>query len=152
LVLLDEANAGDAAFVKHYYAEAEKHYKAELAEAERNGPENPLVQIALDHLGTNYMAWGRYGEAEAAYLRRITVAEKVYAKRPEEILPSLIDIAWLYLKQGRVPDAETYNRRALAIIAKLEPGEHRAAVAETEGQRESIEAIKNNKIVSPNPK
>ncbi len=40
LVLLDEANAGDAAFVKHDYAEAEKHYKAELAEAETNGPEN----------------------------------------------------------------------------------------------------------------
>jgi hypothetical protein len=45
-----------------------------------------------------------------AYLRRITVAEKVYAKKPAEILPSLIDIAWLYMKQGRVTDAETYNR------------------------------------------
>ncbi len=98
------------------------------------------------------MAWGRYGEAEAAYLRRITVAEKIYAKKPAEVLPSLIDIAWLYLKQGRVTDAENYNRRALAIIAKLEPGEHSEPVAETEGQRKLIEGIRNNKIESPNPK
>jgi hypothetical protein len=75
---LDHQNAGDASFIRSDYLVAEKEYKAALAIAEEDGPDNNLVQTATGYLGINYLAQRKYPESETAYQRQIKVAEKLY--------------------------------------------------------------------------
>jgi|GEM_PF-3613575 len=149
LAFLDHQNAGDKAFIRGDYAEADNHYRLALAEAEKGGKKTPLVQVALASLGTNYLAWGKYDEAESAYKRQVAVAEKVYGPDSSGMLSPLLDITWLFLKQNRVLEAEACNQRALAIVSKLKQGEHKEAAAVIEGQRELIEQSKNQSSRNP---
>ncbi len=149
LTFLDHQNAGDKAFIRGDYAEADNHYRLALAEAEKGGKKTPLVQVALASLGTNYLAWGKYDQAESAYKRQVAVAEKVYGPDSSGMLSPLLDITWLFLKQNRVLEAEACNQRAQGIISKLKEGERKEAVAEIEGQRRRIEQIKNQSSMKP---
>ena len=41
-IIFDQQKAGDAAFARGSYVEAERHYKDALVEAEKNGPEDQI--------------------------------------------------------------------------------------------------------------
>lgn len=138
ITFLDCQNNGDSAFRRGDYVEAEHQYRASLAIAENDGKENPLVLIALRSLGTNYMAWKKYAEAETIYKREIAVGEKLYGGSSPNMLTPLTDITWLYLQQGRFSDAEGYNNSALAIINKLSAAEHEEDRAVIQSQKEWI--------------
>ncbi len=142
VTFLDHQNTGDAAFVKKDYVNAEKEYKAALADAEKRNPDSPLIRIALDSLATNYMAWGKYAEAEATYKREIEIVEKQQGTESAEMLSALENMTWLYLKQQRFGEADILNKKALAIVNSLSPDKHRADLSVLESQREAIEQHK----------
>ena len=141
---LEHRNAGDSAYNKGDYLEAEKHYKAALVVAEKQSPNNSQVQTALHYLGVNYVAQGKYAEAEATYKRQINVAETVYGAESPDLLSPLSDITLLFIKQGRFDAAGQYNQRALSIISKIPKGEHKEAVELTESLRDWIQKGKSS--------
>ena len=137
---IDHQNAGDAAFIKNDYLEAERQYKAALAVAEEDGPDNYLVQTASHYLGINYLAQKKYAESEIAYQRQLKVAEKLYGTESPELLSPLDDITWLYINWKRFDDAQSHNERALSIAARLSEGEHKDAMARAESLSDLIKA------------
>jgi tetratricopeptide (TPR) repeat protein len=114
---LARQNAGDEAFKKGNYSEAEKQYKANLEDAENYGPQDQ-IPTAFHYLADVYIAQQRYAEVEKAYQQEVSSAEKVWGEGSPETLHALTDIALFYVEQNRSADAEKYNRRALAIGEK----------------------------------
>jgi tetratricopeptide (TPR) repeat protein len=113
--ILEHRMAGDQAYMKDDYAEAEKQYKNALALAELYGPEEPLVLTNLYPLGMLYMTQKRDAEAEAVFRRRIKLAEKIKAQDPEGLASVYEELATLYLLRGRYSEAEPVYKRALAL-------------------------------------
>jgi tetratricopeptide (TPR) repeat protein len=137
---LDHQNAGDAAFIRDDYLEAEKQYKAALAVAEEDGPDNYLVQTASHYIGINYLAQKKYPESEIAYQRQLKVAEKLYGAESPELLSPLDDITALYINWKRFDDAQRHNERALSIAARISNGEQKEAIVLAQSLRDWIKA------------
>ena len=57
--------AGDKAYQRGNYPEAEKQWGAAVREAEGFGPQDPLLATSLNNLAVLYRAQGKYAEAEA---------------------------------------------------------------------------------------
>lgn len=112
---LEYQNAGDKAYVGNNYAEAEKQYRAALAVAEENGPENTLVLIGLRSLAQLYMSQKKDADAESLFQKRIEIAEKISSKEPEKLATMYDDLATLYLLRDRYSEAEPLYKRALAL-------------------------------------
>lgn len=110
--------AGDQAFTQKDYVEAEKQYKAAIAEAEKAGPENGMVIIALHYLAQVYSAQQRDDEAEAILKRRLAMAEKIWVQEPKLLAAAYDDLAIFYLTKNRPADAKPYYERALTVEAE----------------------------------
>ena len=61
----------------------------------------------------------RYGEAEPAFRRALTIAEANQGGKNLQAAISLSNLAALYRIQGRVKEADTMHRRAQDIRAQL---------------------------------
>jgi tetratricopeptide (TPR) repeat protein len=109
--------AGDEAFKKGDYSEAEKQFKANLEDAVSYGPQDQ-IPTAFHYLASVYIAQKRDAEAERAYQQELASAEKIWGQGKAETLHALTDIALFYLDQNRLADAEKYNGKALAIGEK----------------------------------
>jgi tetratricopeptide (TPR) repeat protein len=132
-------SAGQDASLKGDYAEAERHYQAALAEAEKDGPANLRVISALHNLGMNYLLYQeKYDEAEKAFLREVDAAKKVHGARHPDVLYALSDITQLYIIRRRFNEAEKYNQEALEISGQVSGDEHKAAIKYTETLRDVI--------------
>lgn len=113
--ILEHRMAGDQAYMKDDFAEAEKQYKNAVALAELYGPDDPLVFTNLYFLGMLYMIEKKDAEAEAVFQRRIKIAEKTKAQDPEGLAGAYELLATLYLLRGRYSEAEPVYKQALAL-------------------------------------
>src|SRR5262245_48639384 len=55
----------------------------------------------------------KYVEAELLYLRALAIREKALGPNHPDVAQTLLDLAWLYYKQGQYQKAEPLFRRAL---------------------------------------
>lgn len=124
---LARQNAGDEAFKKGDYSEAEKQYKANLEDAENYGPQDQ-IPAAFHYLADVYIAQQRGADVEKAYQQEVSSAEKIWGEGRPETLHALTDLALFYVEQNRLADAEKYNRKALAIGEKGVGKEYESAV------------------------
>jgi tetratricopeptide (TPR) repeat protein len=105
--------AGDEAYRRGDYGEAEKAWKAQL-EFEVNMGSNRSV----DNLAILYQAQGKYDEAEPLYERSLAMTEKFLGPEHPEVAQILDKLASLYQAQGKHAEAEPLHVRALAIVEK----------------------------------
>jgi tetratricopeptide (TPR) repeat protein len=77
-------SAGNDALREHDYVKAETYFNAALNEAEKESSENKYIDDALFKLGVTYLLFEKFDEAEAAFLRQLAVAEKIYGPESEE--------------------------------------------------------------------
>jgi tetratricopeptide (TPR) repeat protein len=114
----EHVTAGNKSYEQGNYNEAEEYYQAALKEAEKNGSENEYVGYALFNLGRVYEAQGKYPKAEVAYRQRLAIAEHIWDSGHPKTLSALNRLADFYVMQGKLAEAESYNRKALAIVEK----------------------------------
>ncbi len=110
-------DAGDVAYTKADYAEAEKQYRANLEDAENYGPPEQ-IPTALHYLANVYNAQRRYAEAEKLYRQEVARAEELWGEGDPRTLRALTDVGLFYVDQGRLADAAAYNDKALAIVKR----------------------------------
>ncbi len=105
--------------LSHYagreYGQAEAAFIRTLALRENKyGPNHYTLTGTLEHLGDLYRRQGRFGEAEAAYQRRIGIELRLGA-RTNSVALALRSLASLHQLRGRYADAEQLYRAALII-------------------------------------
>jgi tetratricopeptide (TPR) repeat protein len=102
--------AGDEAYGRGDYGEAERHWKAQL-EFEVNMGSNR----SLNNLARLYEAQGRYAEAETIYERSLAMMEKTLGPEHPELSESLNNYTAFLRKMGRDAEAAKIEARLLAI-------------------------------------
>lgn len=107
-------NAGDDAYVRSDYSEAERQYQAALRKAERTGVHNVTYMICLRSLAQVYVAQGRTGEAEATFKRRVELLGEPPAD-PSYASTVYDDLATFYILSGRVTEAKPLYQRAILL-------------------------------------
>ena len=98
--------AGMAAYAHGRHAEAEKHWKAALKEAEKFGERDPRLATSLNNLGLLQSGQGRYTEAEPLFRRALAIREKALGPEHREVAQSLNNLAALYQAQGNHAEGE----------------------------------------------
>lgn len=86
-------DAGLEAFRKRNAAEAERQFKAALAEAEKLGPKEPKISDSLKALARLYQLTGQLGPAEEFCRRRLAFNEKAQRAGHMEIAHSQLELA-----------------------------------------------------------
>jgi tetratricopeptide (TPR) repeat protein len=79
---------------------------------------------ALNLIGLNLHAQGRYNEAEPLYVRALALWERGLGPDHPHTIASLRNLAELYHMQGRYGEAEPLYQRALAICERELGPEH----------------------------
>lgn len=79
-------------------------------------PESADHAAALNNLAQIYADTGRNEEAEDTFLQALTVAENAYGEASVELVPSLVNLASLYDRQGRHGDAYVVTRRTVELL------------------------------------
>lgn len=77
------------------------------------------VAIAWNNLATAYYGAGRYGEAEEAFLRSITIQRQYVGKQNAFMVSCLNALAACYYKQGKLFEAERYYLEELEIQEQM---------------------------------
>jgi tetratricopeptide (TPR) repeat protein len=121
-------NAGDDAYVRRNYTEAEQQYKAAVSKAERLSPTDPLTLICMRSLAQVYVAQGRTGDAEAIYKQRVELA-KQSPKDPAYWSTVYDDLATFYILKGRIEEAKPFYDQSIALT-KTAYGDENSKVAE----------------------
>ena len=116
--------AGDEAYQRGDYAEAEKSWLAALKEAQNFRPEDPRLGASLNDLAMLYATQGKYAEAEPLYNRALAIAEEALGPEDPAVAACLGNLAGLYRTQGKYAEAEPLSNRALAIVEKARGPEH----------------------------
>jgi tetratricopeptide (TPR) repeat protein len=104
------------------YPEAEKVKREEIELMERirdkdNYPEySTNYPMSLESLGFILTEGNKYEEAEEVYRKALTYRERVYGASHKSVATSLINLGNLYLRQGKLSEAEVMSRRALSIL------------------------------------
>ena len=94
--------------------------EAELLEKRARQTPNRSDEYASDDVrlrneAAAHAAQGKHAEAAQLYQSAISAAEKRYGPKHPRIVHSLNPLAELYVKQGRLAEAELLLKRALAI-------------------------------------
>src|SRR5947209_5000507 len=76
------STAGAQALSAQNYPEAERQFKIAITAAEAFGPNDARLAVSLNDLGMLYYRLGRYQEAEAIFVRAVSVWEQ--AKRGKD--------------------------------------------------------------------
>src|SRR3990172_3022146 len=100
------------------YDDAERMFRAALAETEKLGVEDERAATTYSNLGSVCQKLARYAEAEQHYQRAVEIYEKVLGSRHRKVAVALDNLASLYAAQKRYPDAESYGQRALGIMER----------------------------------
>ncbi len=98
--------AGQEAYQRADYAEADKQFMAALKQAEGFGPQDPRLATSLNGLAALYRSLGRYAEAEPLHKRALAIGEKALGPNHADVAQSLNDLAVLYARQGKSAEAE----------------------------------------------
>src|SRR5712691_7161283 len=93
--------AGDDAFARGNYAEAEKEYKAALELARHRGVDKSNFVFAAGDLAKLYSAEKRDVEAEDLYRQRLQPAKEIWATNPERLSQVYYDLALFYLTKHK---------------------------------------------------
>jgi tetratricopeptide (TPR) repeat protein/CHAT domain-containing protein len=117
-------SAGEAAYQRGDYAEAEQHFAAALEIAEEFGADDPRVATSLNNQAVLYQTQGRYADAEPLFRRALAIREKVLGPEHPHVATSLNNLALLYHHQSRYAEAEPLFKRALVIWEKALGPEH----------------------------
>ena len=110
--------AGDKAYHKGNYPEAEKQWVAAFTEAEGFEPQDPRLATSLNNLGEVYRLQRRYAAAEPQHKRALAIREKVLDSEHPDVAQSLENYAALLRKTGRGNEAAWMETRAKAIRTK----------------------------------
>jgi tetratricopeptide (TPR) repeat protein len=106
--------AGDDAYRRGDYLEAERQYQAAVKKAEGADPTNGLTLICLRSLADVYNSQGRKREAEAIYKRRVELV-KHSPKNPAYDVTVYDDLATLYILDGRIEEAKPIYQKAITL-------------------------------------
>ena len=114
-----------ALYRRDRYAEAIPVAERALATAQAAfGPDHEQVAQVLNDLGRLYeLQQNQIGLAEESYARALAVRERLHSKHAA-IAQSMSNLARVYLAQRRYAEAESFYRRALAIIEPEIPPDH----------------------------
>ena len=110
--------AGVKAYEQAHYAEAERHWKIALKEAETFGPQDPRLATSLTNLALLYHHQGRYAEAEPLHQRALAILEKALGPEHPLVVRGLENYAALLRETNRSGEAKKLETRAKAIRAK----------------------------------
>jgi tetratricopeptide (TPR) repeat protein len=101
------------------YARAEQTLLSAIHEAERFGAGDVRVGSTVNTLGLVYLAENKFGEAESAYQRSLTIMEKVYGNDSIDVANVNFNIATVLFDQGHQAQAMPYMTRAQETYEKL---------------------------------
>jgi len=88
--------------------EAAEYYRQALTILESlRGPEHPVLTPILNNLAIVEARLDNYDQAAKYYRRAIVIEEQAFGPKHPEIASMLNNLAALYLKEGRIDDAET---------------------------------------------
>ncbi len=93
-------SAGEKAYHRADYAEADKQFEAALKEAEGFGPQDPRLAKSVNNLAALYHTQGKYAEAEPLHQRSLAIREKALGPEHPNVATSLNNLAALYEAQG----------------------------------------------------
>jgi tetratricopeptide (TPR) repeat protein len=113
-----QRTAGDEAFARGDYAEAEKQYKGALDLAKQNGAENANFIFAAGDLARLYLVEKREAEAETLFRQRLSIAEKIWINNPKSLFFVYDDLAMFYLLRDRYDDAHPLYLKSLDLRAQ----------------------------------
>lgn len=116
--------AGDTAFRRGEFDEAEIRYDGALETVEGFAAEGPHLATSLNNLAELHRARGRFAEAERLHIRALAIRENVLGPGHAEVATSLNNLAALYHAQHKFIEAEPLYRRALAIYETTLGSEH----------------------------
>ena len=92
-----------------------------MIDEEKFGSTHPNVAYGLNNLAGNYLARGKYDEAEALLKRALIILEESFGKE-HPIVGNIVEhYARLLNKMGRSAEAEMMEKRYLAIYSGLGP-------------------------------
>ncbi len=106
------------AFARHDYAGTEKILVSMLPDTEKRYPHEPRLANVLDMLGTSYRADRNYEQAEPVLKRALQLYESVSQTQSVELGRVELNLAQVYRDKNRLPEAEQYFSRAVAIFDK----------------------------------
>lgn len=102
---------------------------ASALESRKGARESELFESALHNLGALREEQGDVGAAETAFERALTAKEKRLGKEDLSLRPTLVRLAQLHHRHGRVVHALGLYDRALVIAKKQFPDDHPIVVA-----------------------
>ena len=110
--------AGKKAYEQGRSAEADGHFAAAIAEAEKFGPINLHVALSLSNLGTFYLNRGRYVEAEPLLRHAFDVQTLNLGQNFSDMLTIFNNLAKLYITQDRKAEAVSLYKGFPEMIEK----------------------------------
>ena len=102
----DYMEAGRQALQQRQYAEAGKHFKSALQEAEKFEALDPRRAATLDSLASSYHSQKKYSEAEPLFKRELEIHEKSLGPEDLRVGQVLHNLAKLYSHQAKHVEAE----------------------------------------------
>jgi len=112
-------DAGNAAYGKAQYQEAERLLSKSAAAAEAFGPQNARLAASLNSLALVYDDQGKFTNAESMYKRALSIFENIQPPDQENIAATLSNLSDLYREQGKFNQAEPLCTRALEIRTRV---------------------------------
>lgn len=98
------------------FDKAEPLYNRVLHITERQvGLEHPLVALRLNYLAGLYYAWGKYDDAERLLMTSSYVYETCHGPRSQPLALSLMALALINLKQGKLASSKSHFRASREI-------------------------------------
>ena len=116
--------AGEEAYRRGQYVEAQKQFLAALKEAERFGNLDPRLATSLNDLAEVHRKQGQYAKAEPLFRRSLAMQENALGPEHPNVALSLNNLAALYYAQGEYAEAEPLLQRSLAIREKALGPQH----------------------------
>lgn len=107
-------DAGDDAYRRGNYTEAEREYQVAIRKAESISRTDGLTLICMRSLAQVYIAQSRHGEAETIYRQRVELL-KQSPKDPSYGATVYDDLATFYILRGRFEEAEPLYEQAIAL-------------------------------------
>jgi tetratricopeptide (TPR) repeat protein len=93
-------------------------------------PNHPQLAISLNSLAESYRLQGRYGDAEACYLKILAINEATHGPEHPSVAAVLQELAKLSTSQRKPVEAKQYQDRATAIFQKnVEATERKSGAA-----------------------
>jgi tetratricopeptide (TPR) repeat protein len=123
-VWMERAKAGFKALMEGKHAEAERHYKDALKEAEGFGENDWRLGATLEGLASAYKGQRKYSEAESLYKRAIAVFQKSKGPESTNVITTLTNLANLYIAADKNENAELIFKQSLSIAEKAYGAEH----------------------------